>query len=57
MHFNNMKNILSTKNGMNLYWARSHGCVYCGPRNKCYHIEHDFDDIEIKEKAELLKYP
>lgn len=41
---------------MNLYRGCSHGCIYCDSRSKCYHIEHDFDDIEIKENAiELLE--
>lgn len=56
MHFVNVKDILSTKNGMNLYRGCSHGCIYCDSRSKCYHIEHDFEDIEIKENAiELLE--
>ena len=56
MHFVNVKGILSTKNGMNLYRGCSHGCIYCDSRSKCYHIEHDFEDIEIKENAiELLE--
>lgn len=56
MHFINAKSILSAKNGMNLYRGCSHGCIYCDSRSKCYHIEHDFDDIEIKENAiELLE--
>lgn len=56
MHFINVKSILSAKNGMNLYRGCSHGCIYCDSRSKCYHIEHDFDDIEIKNNAiELLE--
>lgn len=56
MHFVNAKGILSTKNGMNLYRGCSHGCIYCDSRSKCYHIEHDFEDIEIKANAiELLE--
>ena len=56
MHFVNVKGILSAKNGMNLYRGCSHGCIYCDSRSKCYHIEHDFEDIEIKENAiELLE--
>lgn len=51
MHFINVKSILSAKNGMNLYRGCSHGCIYCDSRSKCYHIKHDFDDIEIKENA------
>ena len=56
MHFVNVKGILSAKNGMNLYRGCSHGCIYCDSRSKCYHIEHDFEDIEIKANAiELLE--
>lgn len=56
MHFVNAKGILSAKNGMNLYRGCSHGCIYCDSRSKCYHIEHDFEDIEIKANAiELLE--
>lgn len=56
MHYVNAKGILSAKNGMNLYRGCSHGCIYCDSRSKCYHMEHDFEDIEIKENAiELLE--
>lgn len=56
MHYVKAKGILSAKNGMNLYRGCSHGCIYCDSRSKCYHIEHDFEDIEIKENAiELLE--
>lgn len=56
MHFVNAKGILSAKNGMNLYRGCSHGCIYCDSRSKCYHIEHEFEDIEIKANAiELLE--
>lgn len=56
MHFVNAKGILSVKNGMNLYRGCSHGCIYCDSRSKCYHMEHDFEDIEIKANAiELLE--
>lgn len=51
MHFVNAKGILSAKNGMNLYRGCSHGCIYCDSRSKCYHMEHDFEDIEIKANA------
>ena len=31
-------------------------CIYCDSRSKCYHMEHEFEDIEIKENAiELLE--
>lgn len=56
MHYVNVKGILSAQNGMNLYRGCSHGCIYCDSRSKCYHIEHDFEDIEVKENAiELLE--
>lgn len=56
MHNVKAKGILSPKNGMNLYRGCSHGCIYCDSRSKCYHIEHDFEDIEVKENAiELLE--
>ena len=56
MHFVHAKGILSAKNGMNLYRGCSHGCIYCDSRSKCYHMEHDFEDIEVKVNAiELLE--
>ena len=56
MHFVKAKGILSAKNGMNLYRGCSHGCIYCDSRSNCYHMEHAFEDIEVKENAiELLK--
>ena len=43
MHEVTVKGILSAENGMNLYRA-------------CYHIDHDFEDIEVKSNAlELLE--
>lgn len=57
MHFVKVKGILSAKNGMNLYRGCSHGCIYCDSRSKCYHMEHAFEDIEVKENAiDLLEY-
>ena len=57
MHFVKAKGILSSKNGMNIYRGCSHGCIYCDSRSKCYRMEHDFEDIEVKENAiELLEY-
>lgn len=57
MHFTNAKGILSSSNGMNLYRGCSHGCIYCDSRSKCYHMEHEFEDIEVKANAiELLEY-
>ncbi len=54
MHFVTAKGILSAQNGMNLYRGCSHGCIYCDSRSKCYHMEHDFEDIEVKENAIAL---
>lgn len=56
MHYTKVKGILSPLNGMNLYRGCSHGCIYCDSRSRCYQIEHDFEDIEVKENAiELLE--
>lgn len=56
MHYVRAKGILSAKNGMNLYRGCSHGCIYCDSRSRCYHMEHRFEDIEVKENAlELLE--
>lgn len=56
MHFAKVKGILCAQNGMNLYRGCSHGCIYCDSRSACYHIEHEFEDIEVKENAlELLE--
>ena len=56
MHYVNAKGILSPRGGMNLYRGCSHGCIYCDSRSKCYHMEHEFEDIEVKGNAiELLE--
>lgn len=56
MHYIKAKGILSASNGMNLYRGCSHGCIYCDSRSSCYHMEHAFEDIEVKENAiELLE--
>lgn len=54
MHYVTAKGILSAKNGMNLYRGCSHGCIYCDSRSDCYHMAHDFEDIEVKENAVAL---
>lgn len=57
MHYVNVKGILSANNGMNLYRGCVHNCIYCDSRSKCYQMNHDFEDIEVKENAiELLEY-
>lgn len=56
MHKVRVKGILSAKNGMNLYRGCSHGCIYCDSRSRVYGMDHDFEDIEVKENAlELLE--
>ena len=56
MHYSTAKSILSPKNGMNLYRGCTHGCIYCDSRSLKYNMEHDFEDIEVKQNAlELLK--
>lgn len=56
MHYKPYKTILSPKNGMNLYRGCTHGCIYCDSRSKCYQMDHDFEDIEVKERApEILE--
>lgn len=54
MHFTTAKGILSAKNGMNLYRGCQHGCIYCDSRSVCYRIEHDFEDVDVKENAITL---
>ena len=56
MHDVEAKGILSAKNGMNIYRGCTHGCIYCDSRSLCYHMDHDFEDVEIKRNApELLE--
>ncbi|MBP3399665.1 MAG: radical SAM protein, partial [Erysipelotrichaceae bacterium] len=56
MHFINAKGILSAQNGINIYRGCTHGCIYCDSRSTCYNMNHDFEDIEVKQNApELLE--
>lgn len=56
MHEVEVKGILSAHNGMNIYRGCTHGCIYCDSRSRCYQINHDFEDIEVKINApELLE--
>jgi DNA repair photolyase len=56
MHFKKAKGILSPQNGMNISRGCLHGCIYCDARSKCYQMDHDFEDVEIKINApELLE--
>jgi DNA repair photolyase len=54
MHFKEAKGILSKKNGMNISRGCIHGCIYCDARSKCYSMDHDFEDVEIKVNAPQL---
>lgn len=54
MHFKDARAILSAKNGMNLYRGCTHGCIYCDSRSRCYNMEHDFEDIQVKRNAPQL---
>lgn len=54
MHFKEYRSILSSDNNMNIYRGCTHGCIYCDSRSKCYQIDHDFEDIEVKKDAPLL---
>ena len=54
MHFKEVKGILSPKNGMNLCRGCIHGCIYCDSRSRCYSMDHDFEDVEIKINAPQL---
>lgn len=54
MHYKKYKSILSPQNGMNIYRGCTHGCIYCDSRSKCYQMQHDFEDIEVKEDAPLM---
>lgn len=51
MFYKKYKTILSPQNGMNIYRGCTHGCIYCDSRSKCYQINHEFTDIEVKENA------
>ena len=56
MHYVMAKEILSASNGMNLYRGCTHGCIYCDSRSQYYHMDHVFEDIEVKQNAlELLE--
>jgi len=54
MHLKTVKGLLSPKNGMNLCRGCIHGCIYCDSRSRCYQINHDFEDVELKINAPQL---
>ena len=56
MHFIQVQHIVLGQNNMNLYRSCFYGCIYCDSRGKCYQMNHQFEDIEIKSNViELLK--
>ncbi len=56
MHYAQYKTILSPQNHMNIYRGCTHGCIDCDSRSRCYQMQHDFEDIEIKQDAlEILE--
>ncbi len=54
MHKVQAKGILSAGNGINIYRGCQHNCIYCDSRSSCYNMNHDFEDIEVKENAAIL---
>ncbi len=54
MHFKKYKSILSANGGMNIYRGCNHGCIYCDSRSKCYQMNHEFTDIEVKTNSYLI---
>ena len=51
MFYRKYKSILSQNNGINIYRGCTHGCIYCDSRSKCYQMDHDFENVEVKEDA------
>ena len=45
---------MSAQNGMNISRGCTHGCIYCDSRSRCYRIDHDFEDVQIKSNAPAL---
>ncbi len=54
MHLVEARGILSPMNGMNTYRGCTHGCIYCDSRSRCYQINHEFEDVEVKINAPAL---
>lgn len=54
MHLIKAKSILLNSNSMNIYRGCLHGCIYCDARSSCYQLNHQFEDVEVKENAIML---
>lgn len=54
MHYVEVKSLLTKWNAINIYRGCTHGCIYCDSRSKCYHLNHLFEDIEVKKNAPQL---
>lgn len=54
MHEIEVKGILSSQGGINLYRGCTHGCIYCDSRSKCYQMDHNFEDVAVKTNALAL---
>ena len=54
MHDIVSKSILTPQNGINLYRGCQHGCIYCDSRSRCYHMDHRFEDVAVKQNAIAL---
>lgn len=51
MHYETVKGILSSHNGLNLYRGCQHGCIYCDSRSLCYQFQHAFENIAVKQNG------
>ena len=54
MHVVEAKSLLTKWNAINIYRGCTHGCIYCDSRSACYHFDHDFEDVEVKQNAPVL---
>lgn len=55
MHYVQARSVLTSKS-LNIYRGCQHGCIYCDSRSLCYHMDHAFEDIEVKANVpELLE--
>jgi len=54
MHCENVKGLVSASGNMNIYRGCTHGCIYCDSRSTCYNMDHDFEDVLVKQNAPVL---